>query len=136
MISRDADDALAAQLRAPAVVTIDLHRGHLDPAVATLPLPADASAALVERVVPLLDRYRARGVPVFHCVTSYRDQAEIVSNPFWSFQVGRPDSTGRGPACAAMRSHDCIALITSAVVVGLIADGIDADDEKIIRPPN
>ena len=27
---------------------------------------------------------------------------------------GRPESTGRGPACAAVRSHDRIALITSA----------------------
>src|SRR5688572_1049796 len=28
--------------------------------------------------------------------------------------LGRPDSTGRGPACAAIISHDRIALMTSA----------------------
>jgi nicotinamidase-related amidase len=118
VISRDADDALAAQLRAPAVVTIDLHRGHLDPAVATLPLPADASAALVARAVPLLDAYRTRGVPVFHCVTSYRDRAEIVSNPFWSFQVGRPDSTRRNIA-----EHNLEWLPGLELMPGILRDG-------------
>ena len=64
--SEDAAAALAELGERPAVVTIDLHRGHLDPAVATLPLPADAAAALVERTVPLLDEYRALGIPVIH----------------------------------------------------------------------
>ena len=77
----------------PVVLTIDLHRGHLDPDVATLPLPSDASAALVQRVVPLLDDYRALGVPVVHLITSYRDREEILSNPYWRFQAGRTDST-------------------------------------------
>jgi nicotinamidase-related amidase len=79
----------------PAVVTIDLHRGHLDPGTATLPLPADASAALVQRVVPLLDEYRALGLPVIHIVTSYRDRDEILSNRYWRFQANRPDSPRR-----------------------------------------
>jgi len=33
-----------------AVVAIDMHRGHLDPAVATLPLPAERHAQLVVEV--------------------------------------------------------------------------------------
>ena len=74
----------------PVVVTIDLHRGHLDPEVATLPLPADAAAALVERMVPALDAFRRQGVPVVHLVTAYRDRPEILSNPYWAFQSGRP----------------------------------------------
>jgi biuret amidohydrolase len=78
-----------------AVVTIDLHRGHLDPAVATLPLPADRSAALVERVVPLLQSYRDLGLTIVHVVTAYRTRAEILSNPYWRHQSGRPDSTRR-----------------------------------------
>jgi nicotinamidase-related amidase len=79
----------------PAVVTIDLHRGHLDPEVATLPLPADAAAVLVERAVPLLDAYRALGLPVIHVVTAYRDRDEILSNAYWRFQAGRDDSPRR-----------------------------------------
>jgi nicotinamidase-related amidase len=81
--------------RRPAVVTIDLHRGHLDPAVATLPLPAAAAEALVARVVPLLDDYRAFGLPVIHVITSYRDRDEILSNRYWRFQASRDDSPRR-----------------------------------------
>jgi biuret amidohydrolase len=79
----------------PAVVTIDLHRGHLDPEVATLPLPAKAASALVERAVPLLDEYRALGLRVIHAVTAYRDRDEILSNRYWQFQAGRADSPRR-----------------------------------------
>jgi len=71
---------------------VDLHRGHLDPAVATLPLPSEASAALVERTVPILAGYRDAGVPIIHVVTAYRDRDEIVSNPFWRFHAGRERS--------------------------------------------
>jgi ureidoacrylate peracid hydrolase len=79
----------------PAVVTIDLHRGHLDPRVATLPLPTEAAAALVDRAVPLLDEYRELGLPVIHVVTAYRNREEILSNAYWRFQAGRADSPRR-----------------------------------------
>lgn len=93
METAHAREALGALAHRPAVVTIDLHRGHLDPDVATLPLPADAAAALVDRVVPLLDEYRALGVPVVHVVTAYRSREEILDNPYWRFQSGRADSS-------------------------------------------
>src|SRR4029079_6199616 len=75
--------------RRPAVVTIDLHRGHLDPKVATLPMPAERAAALMHRVVPLLAEYRRLGLPIFHLVTSYRDRSEILSNPIWRYRAER-----------------------------------------------
>lgn len=93
--AREAFERLAAR---PAVLTIDLHRGHLDPAVATLPLPAETSAVLMQRVVPLLDAYREAGLAVVHVVTSFRSREEILSNPYWSFQVDRPDSSRRAVA--------------------------------------
>jgi nicotinamidase-related amidase len=82
-----------APLDAPAVVTIDLHRGHLDPAVATLPLEPAAAWDLVARVVPALDAFRARGVPIVHVVTAYRTRGEILSNPYWAAQVDRAGSS-------------------------------------------
>jgi biuret amidohydrolase len=66
-----------------ALVAIDLHRGHLDPAVATMPVPAEVGAALLERAVPAFRALRAAGVPVIHVVTEYRDAEEIRANPFW-----------------------------------------------------
>ena len=88
-------DSFRQLARRPAVVTIDLHRGHLDPAVATLPLPANSALALLERVVPLLKTYRSLSVPVVHVLTAYRDQSEILSNPYWWFQARQPNSPRR-----------------------------------------
>jgi len=66
-----------------AVVAVDMHRGHLDPAIATLPLPAARCAPLIKRAASLFADLRARGVPIIHVVTEYRDAAEIAANPFW-----------------------------------------------------
>src|SRR4051794_28770532 len=118
MESEQARDSLETVAQRPAVVTIDLHRGHLDPAVATLPLPAEASAALVERVVPLLDDLRALGVPVIHVVTSYRNREEILGNAYWRFQAGRPDS-----ARAAIAEHNLEGMPGLELMPGVARDG-------------
>lgn len=92
-MSTDLQSAVADSYRLvagrPAVVTIDLHRGHLDPSVATLPLPADAASALMARVLPILDRARELGLPIVHVTTLYADRGEILANPYWRFQAGR-----------------------------------------------
>lgn len=66
-----------------ALVAIDMHRGHLDPAVATLPLPAERCGPLVKRAAALFADLRRLGVPVVHVVSEYRDPEEIAANPFW-----------------------------------------------------
>lgn len=71
-----------------AVVTIDLHRGHLDPAVATMPLPADVAARVTEANARFLQGARERSIPVVHALTSYRSVAEIATNPWWSAVAG------------------------------------------------
>jgi Amidases related to nicotinamidase len=74
--------------RRAAVVTIDLHRGHLDTDVATMPLPA-AQAKLVTRAnAEFITAARALGLPVIHVVTAYRNVEEISSNPWWSSVAG------------------------------------------------
>lgn len=112
-------------LTAPAVVTIDLHRGHLDPRVATLPLPPPASAALLDRVVPMLEDFRALGVPIVHLVTAYRDRQEILSNPYWALQAGRPDSTR-----AAIAEHNLIGMPGLELMPGVLGEGDVVIDTK------
>ena len=73
-----------------AVVAIDMHRGHLDPSVATLPLPAESCRRVIRAARELFEAVRSRGVPVVHVVTSYRDAAESLSNPFWKAIAGDP----------------------------------------------
>jgi nicotinamidase-related amidase len=75
-----------------AVVTIDMHRGHLDPAVATMPLPADAAARVTEANRALITGARARRIPVIHVVTGYHDAREISSNPWWE-RIAGTDAT-------------------------------------------
>ena len=91
---------LAPMLRldpqATALVAIDMHRGHLDPTVATLPLPASRCGPVIERAASLFTGLRARGVPVVHVITEYRDAGEIAANPFWTWVHDEPSKARRG----------------------------------------
>ena len=79
-----------------AVVAIDMHRGHLDPAVATLPLPAARCGPVIKRAASLFADLRVRGVPIVHVVTEYRDAGEIAANPFWKAAHDDPTKARRG----------------------------------------
>jgi biuret amidohydrolase len=71
-----------------AVVTIDMHRGHLDPAVATMPLDAEHAARVTAANERLITAARAQGVPIVHVVTSYNSVQEIAENPWWASVAG------------------------------------------------
>lgn len=70
--------------RRTALLAIDMHRGHLDPAVATLPLPAERCPGVIARARALFVSLRAIGVPIVHVVTVFRDPQETLANPFWN----------------------------------------------------
>lgn len=76
-------------------VAIDMHRGHLDPAVATMPLPAERAARVVANTSPFFDALRALGIPIVHVVTMYRSPEEALSNPFWRAKAEDPQATRR-----------------------------------------
>ncbi len=79
-----------------AAVAIDMHRGHLDPTVATLPLAAERCGPIIKRAAALFAGVRALGVPVIHVLTEYRDPGEIASNPFWKAVHDDPGKARRG----------------------------------------
>ncbi len=87
--------SLGVDVVRPAVVGIDLHRGHLDPSVATMPLAAAAAQRIVTANKALFDACRSAGVPIVHLVTRYRDADEIRSNPFWRTRAEDPDNPRR-----------------------------------------
>lgn len=76
-----------------AVVAIDLHRGHLDPAVATMPLEAERAKRVVQANGRLFAACREAGIPIVHLLTQYRDVEEIRSNPFWRTRAEDPRAT-------------------------------------------
>ena len=71
------------QAHSTAVVAVDMHRGHLDPLVATLPLAAERCGPVIARAAELFQQLRAIGLRIIHVVTEYRESGEIASNPFW-----------------------------------------------------
>jgi biuret amidohydrolase len=77
-----------------AAIGIDLHRGHLDLSVATMPVrsPADARR-IIGANARLFGWCRSAGIPVVHLVTTYRDAEEIRSNPFWRTRAEDPHAT-------------------------------------------
>jgi nicotinamidase-related amidase len=84
-------DAIRAQLRLDprktAVLAVDVHRGHLDPDVATMPVAAGDARRVRDAVARLLGGARAAGVPVVYVLLTYRRTTppglESMGNPFW-----------------------------------------------------
>ena len=76
-----------------AVVAIDLHRGHLDPDVATMPVAPEVAGRVIAANKRLFDWCRTVGIPVVHLVTTYRDVEEIRSNAFWRTRAEDPKAT-------------------------------------------
>ena len=94
-----------------AVVAIDLHRGHLDMAVATMPTTPDVATRIIAANKRLFDWCRSVDIPIVHQVTSYRDAEEISANPFWRTRAEDPSATRKnvmrhniigGPGCTVM----------------------------------
>jgi nicotinamidase-related amidase len=79
-----------------AAVCVDFHRGHLDPEVATCPLPADRAARVIRDSAPFLRELRKRNIPIVQVVTKYRDSEEIASNPFWKAIHDDPTKARKG----------------------------------------
>jgi nicotinamidase-related amidase len=77
----------------PAVVAIDLHRGHLDPSVATMPVLPGTERRIIEANRRFFDQCRAAEIPIIHLVTTYRDATEIRTNPFWRTRADDPKAT-------------------------------------------
>jgi nicotinamidase-related amidase len=71
-----------------AIVTIDMHRGHLDMDVATLPAKPEDAKRVIAKAREVLDFARNMKIPVIHVILVYRKLAGIGSeakaSPFWS----------------------------------------------------
>jgi len=70
-----------------AIVTIDMHRGHLDMSVATMPAKPEDARRVIANAREVLDFSRAKKIPIIHVVLVYRRIAGIgsegMTSPFW-----------------------------------------------------
>jgi biuret amidohydrolase len=76
-----------------AIVAIDLHRGHLDMEVATMPTSPEVAKQVIAANKRLFDWARTVNIPIVHLLTQYRDVQEIASNPFWRTRAEDPQAT-------------------------------------------
>lgn len=63
-------------VRQTALILIDMHRGHLDPDVATLPVDATWAMEILANTKTLLQEIRQVGMSVIHVTTQYRANKE------------------------------------------------------------
>jgi nicotinamidase-related amidase len=80
-------DELVLEPRETAVVTIDMHRGHLDMDVATMTAKPEDAKRVIAKARDVLDFCRKRQIPVIHVILVYRKLKNIgsegMTNPFW-----------------------------------------------------
>ncbi len=70
-----------------AILAVDVHRGHLDPEIGTMPVAPQDAASVRAACARLFVGARAVGVPVVYVLLTYRRTTppglEIMGNPFW-----------------------------------------------------
>ncbi len=78
---------LVLDQRQTAIVTIDMHRGHLDMDVATMPTKPENAKRVIANARTALDFARDVGIPVIHVILVYRRipglGSEGTASPFW-----------------------------------------------------
>ncbi len=80
-------DGLVIDPAETAIVTIDMHRGHLDMDVATMPTSPEDAKRVIGNARDVLGLARRHGIPVIHVILVYRDipglGSEGMAQPYW-----------------------------------------------------
>ena len=101
-----------------AVISVDMHRGHLDPQVATMPLPAERCKVVIEKTAQTFHQLRERQVPIIHVVAGFRNPQEALSNPHWRANDKDPNSPRK-----AARSHNMEGSAGTQIIPALYRPG-------------
>jgi nicotinamidase-related amidase len=82
-----------------ALITIDMHRGHLDMDVATMPAKPEDAKRVIGNARKVLDFSRGLKIPVIHVVLVYRRipgiGSEGMTSPFWKAMHAAQSETDR-----------------------------------------
>jgi ureidoacrylate peracid hydrolase len=103
-----------------AVVGIDLHRGHLDMSVATMPASPEVAKAVVDKNIALMGWARKSAIPVIHLVTRYRDANEIRMNAFWRTRAADPNNPRKN-----VMKHNLIGMPGCEIMPGIYEPDMD-----------
>lgn len=103
-----------------AIVAIDLHRGHLDMDVATMPATPEIAQQVVQANRTLFDWARTQKIPIVHLITQYRDAEEIRLNAFWRTRAEDPNNPRKN-----VLKHNIIGMPGGQVMPGLLDENRD-----------
>lgn len=122
-------DSLELRPAQTAIVTIDMHRGHLDMDVATMPAKPDDAERVIRNAADVLNFARKLGVPVIHVILVYRRLpgigSEGMANPFWrALHEIRDEEDRLTPGRkSTVRDHNIMGEPTTEIIPELLADG-------------
>src|SRR3989440_7893335 len=92
-------EQLVLNLGEIALVTIDMHRGHLDMDVATMPAKPEDAKRVVSKAQEILNRARNTKIPVIHVVLVHRRipgiGTDAMVSPFWQAMHAAQSETDR-----------------------------------------
>ena len=90
---------LRIRAKETAVIAIDMHRGHLDMDVATMPAKPEDAKRVIARGKEVLDLCRRNQVPVFHVVLQHKRipgvGTDAMVSPFWQAMHAAQAETDR-----------------------------------------
>jgi nicotinamidase-related amidase len=112
-----------------AVITIDMHRGHLDMEVATMPAKPEDATRVVNNAKAVLEHARRLKVPVIHVVLVYRRipgmGSEGMTSPYWRAMHAAQTETDRltPGRKSTVREHNIEGSPGTQIIPALYKDG-------------
>jgi len=129
-------DKIALRPSETAIVTIDMHRGHLDPSVATMPASPEDSTRVIGAAKDVLDYAREQGIPIIHVILVFRKLpglgSEGMSAPFWKAIHDITDENNRltPGRKSTVNDHNIVGEPTTQIIPELYVEGDYVIDNK------
>ncbi len=129
-------DMLHVEPEKTAIITIDMHRGHLDPEVATMPASAEDAERVIKAAEDVIDFARVHGVPIIHVKLVFRKIPGLGSEgmrvPFWKALHDIQDeknrlSPGRN---STVDDHNIMGSVQTEIIPSLYAESDYVIDNK------
>ncbi len=120
------DSWLEIDPRRTAVVTIDMHRGHLDPDNATMPVTPEVSRRVLQAAGGFLRFARECGMPVIHVILTWRPAEAYRFNP--RVEAGRMTLSHQTPSTKALAAGTLHNLVGSVQLELMPEIGSEPDD--------
>ncbi|HKQ27791.1 MAG TPA: cysteine hydrolase [Burkholderiales bacterium] len=127
---------LSLRAQESAIITIDMHRGHLDMDVATMPTKPEDAARVIRNAKPVLDFARQAKIPVIHVVLVYRRLPGIGSegmvSHFWKAMHAAQGETDRltPGRKSTVREHNVEGSPGTQIIPELYREGDHVIDNK------